>query len=572
MKPDRQRETQSGVDPDERRAIGWVVVCGVTQMAVLAVIFLIAGPFAYESEKAAPVVVVTALLIGVTVVSLLAVRLALAVRQSQRSLVWILVLFALGFRALMIAAPPILEIDYYRYLWDGRVANAGISPYRFSPAQVLEGTTSPDEDFQRVVALSAESESVHTILKRIHFKEYKTIYPPVSQTVFSWTIKLIPGQASVEAHVAWLRGVLVLFDIGTLLVLLALLVSTKTHPAWLAIYAWNPLVIKEIANSGHLDSVAVFFVTLTMLFVVRLIRRDEVESKQHRSMLLAVGAAVSLGLGVGSKLFPVVLFPAVLIAVSRRGWKTATLFGIVCIVVSTLAVWPMAVENPQVKRWVDSAGGSDVEADTKPTAGQSMEESGKEALAGFLSRWRMNDMVFGPIYYNVRPNVPRDVDRPWYVVVPEAMREGLIGAFGSGAESASATAFLVARSLTLAIFGLVYLFVLLRLRRADSVELLEQLFLLLALFLLLQPTVNPWYWTWVMPLVCFARNRGWLWVSGFLLIYYFRFWFQTLAGEFSLGGYSYSGAGLFDHGLVWVEFAGIVVALLWGRVKLRRER
>ena len=37
----------------------------------------------------------------------------------------------------------------------------------------------------------------------------------------------------------------------------------------LAFYVLNPLVLKEIANSAHLDSIAVFFVTLAVYLMCR---------------------------------------------------------------------------------------------------------------------------------------------------------------------------------------------------------------------------------------------------------------------------------------------------------------
>ena len=40
-------------------------------------------------------------------------------------------------RLLLLPSHPIQEIDLYRYIWDGEVSAAGVSPWEFSPAQVL---------------------------------------------------------------------------------------------------------------------------------------------------------------------------------------------------------------------------------------------------------------------------------------------------------------------------------------------------------------------------------------------------------------------------------------------------
>ena len=91
----------------------------------------------------------------------------------------------------------------------------------------------------------------------------------------------------------------------------------------------------------------------------------------------------------------------------------------------------------------------------------------------------------------------------------------------------------------------------------------ERLTWIAAVFLFLQPTVNPWYWVWIAPLACLSRNAGWLLVSGFLMTYYCRFCFMTIEGTYQFAGRAYSGDDLFNYGLAWIEFACIVVVLVW---------
>ena len=163
--------------------------------------------------------------------------------------------------------PPILEVDFYRYLWDGRVSASGVSPYAYSPAQVLAAeTANVDSDYRRVVSCSIASESNHTILSRVHFADYTTIYPPISQAVFAATMKWFPVDASVTAHVLWMKLVLVAFDLATMMLLVKLLLLQHRSLGWLIGYAWDPLVVKEIANSAHLDSIAVFLLTAAVYF------------------------------------------------------------------------------------------------------------------------------------------------------------------------------------------------------------------------------------------------------------------------------------------------------------------
>ena len=158
---------------------------------------------------------------------------------------FLIVCIAISLRAIGLFTTPILEIDYYRYIWDGKVAAEGVSPYSHSPARILKAELTSESSYQQVVALSTESESNFVILQRIHFADYRTIYPPVSQFVFSTAMKWFPHTASVQAHIVWIKAVMVLFDLLTMGVIFLLLKRLDFHQGWLIAYAWNPLVIKD---------------------------------------------------------------------------------------------------------------------------------------------------------------------------------------------------------------------------------------------------------------------------------------------------------------------------------------
>ena len=87
--------------------------------------------------------------------------------------------------------------------------------------------------------------------------------------------------------------------------------------------------------------------------------------------------------------------------------------------------------------------------------------------------------------------------------------------------------FSLARKITLGVFALMVLwFCLSVIRKPDLENWLSVVFLSVAWFWMLAPTQNPWYWLWALPLIPFARNRIWFFVSGFLMLYYLRFWFE----------------------------------------------
>ena len=52
--------------------------------------------------------------------------------DPRASVAWILVVAGL-LRVLMLPLPPTLSDDVLRYVWDGKVAAAGLNPYRLPP-------------------------------------------------------------------------------------------------------------------------------------------------------------------------------------------------------------------------------------------------------------------------------------------------------------------------------------------------------------------------------------------------------------------------------------------------------
>src|SRR5258708_38954831 len=97
---------------------------------------------------------------------------------------------------------------------------------------------------------------------------------------------------------AWFVG----FDLATLFLVLRLLRFTG-RPIGLSVsYAWCPLVIKEIANSGHLDALAFFLTTLAICLAVSALFRPVGGPARPWP---ATSASIRLALAFGAKLYPV---------------------------------------------------------------------------------------------------------------------------------------------------------------------------------------------------------------------------------------------------------------------------
>ena len=224
--------------------------------------------------------------------------------RASGSIVLIAIVFAVLFRLSIIFAPPYLSDDIYRYIWDGRVQAAGINPYRYVPA-APELVQLRDDD----------------IYPKVNRRDYAhTIYPPVAQLVFLLTTR-------ISETVVWMKLTMVLFDLVTIWAIAQLLHLLGRPRQLLLLYAWHPLVIWEFAGSGHLDAIFICFMALAFL------------AWQRKSNAVA---GFTLACATLSKLFPVVLLPALL---KQGRWKIVPVFVITIITgyLAYLSVGPRAV-------------------------------------------------------------------------------------------------------------------------------------------------------------------------------------------------------------------------------------
>lgn len=269
--------------------------------------------------------------------------------SSQGVLVWML---AVGFlmRASLLLSTPMLEDDYYRYLWDGAVVAQGMNPYTHAPSHILEAAREGSESVPLTLRqLAADSGD---IIRRINHPHLRTIYPPVAQAAFALAHQLGPWSL-----VGW-RLVLLGFDVVTLSLVIITLRRLNLPLYWLVIYWWNPLLVKETFNSGHMDIVALPFVLGALLLAV-----DQ----------QAVWAAGSLGLAVGAKIWPVVLLPVILRSVVRQPKRFIPALGL-------FGVLTLGMFIPVYAAGLDARSG----------------------LVAFGQSWEMNDALFMMILWVVQ--------------------------------------------------------------------------------------------------------------------------------------------------------------------------
>lgn len=320
---------------------------------------------------------------------------------------------ALVLRAAVLPLPPTLSDDIHRYVWDGRVAAAGIDPYAHPPiAQALAHLRDGE------------------VWPRINHPYLRTIYPPVAQAVFH-------GLARLGLGVQGFKVAAVAADLGAAWLLVLMLRRRGRPAAWATLYAWHPLVVVETASSGHMDPLA----WLTMLLALHL---ADAPSGRSRA-----GAAVALAASAGTKLLPAVLWPFL---ARRQPWAWV-------LVPAAL----LALAGPHAA----SAGAR---------MGESLETYGRI--------WQANAGAYALIEAAVESLGLAGAGPPW-----------------EQAEAARRIGRAVAVAAFLGALGVAWL------RRAGPVEAAA---VAVGAFVVLSPTVHPWYVAWCAVLLPLRPRASWL--------------------------------------------------------------
>ena len=254
------------------RRMAWLAAIGTALVALVVVGLAVLTRNLPGVDEGAGTAVFMASICAAGLLWLLAAALVRRGAKLPSQTIWIVLAVAVAMRGVTLAAPPLLSTDLYRYIWDGNVQLAGISPYRYVPA-------APELAFLRDDA----------VFPRINRAGYApTIYPPAAEMIFALAAAVTPG-------VTGMRLTMALFDaltVGALAWLLPLLGRDRPE---LLIYAWAPLPVWEFAGNAHVDAMAAGLLALAFLLAVR-------GRVCWTGVVLAVAAL--------TKFLPAVVFPA----------------------------------------------------------------------------------------------------------------------------------------------------------------------------------------------------------------------------------------------------------------------
>lgn len=219
-----------------------------------ALLFLSHG-FDIDTVWMDPILLFVTILFVSSVVYLLAVNYRFSAGNGRKTLFYIFVV-GLLIRGVMLFSNPVLEDDYFRYLWDGAVTANGFNPYTYSPEQVLNDDT-------HIAGLESLAERSGSIIGSINHPHLSTIYPPVIQVFFAVSYKLAPFN-----FYFW-KFFLLLFDLATFFLLLIILRNLKMPLVNVMIYWWNPLLVNVIFNAGHFEAIMFPFVLSALILAYR---------------------------------------------------------------------------------------------------------------------------------------------------------------------------------------------------------------------------------------------------------------------------------------------------------------
>jgi len=203
----------------------------------------------------------------------------------------------IALRVVLLFSIPSLSDDFYRFLWDGRLAAQGVHPFAHPPVFFMENPS-------KLVGIGPE------LFQKLNSPEYHTVYPPVCQAVFWFAAKLFPE--SISGGVFVLKLFLFACELGTL----AVLATVGKNLDAVVAYALNPLILLEITGNCHFEGAMLCF----LLGGIAALGRG-------RTGL----AALFWSLSTASKLVPLMFLPIVW---AHLGWRTGlrfmALFAVFC--------------------------------------------------------------------------------------------------------------------------------------------------------------------------------------------------------------------------------------------------
>jgi alpha-1,6-mannosyltransferase len=440
-----------------------LAVVGAALLVVAPIVVVGAGPRGVSTSPFA----MTALCI---LVVLACVGLAILLRRLP---LLAAVVIVIALRVPLVFLPPVLSDDVYRYVHEGRGGRIALDvPYRFAPAQI----SLPFDD---------------DISSRINHKDVPAAYPPVTQLL----LVVVTGIGdAIGAPLAALKAFLLALD--ALLIGLLFLYRHRFEDERTALtYGTHPLPLIALGLGPHLDGILALlivgaFVVSRVPFAGRAGPRTDAESHSRARMRdVATGFLV----GLAALVKPIALLA--LIGLPRRAFVALG----VLIGVAIPSIPYLVLGTPLL-----------------------------DGLLAYGSRWRASPILF-PLFEALFSSWDRtrvaaavymhlhiDGTSPGFLLEESERTIVKLGDVGPDAIRILVDGALFARLLSAAALVVVVALVV----RSRALSGPTRTAIALGAFLLLTPTLHPWYFLWVLPFGAALSSRTIVFASvGALALY-----------------------------------------------------
>jgi len=205
----------------------------------------------------------------------------LTFERSQLKFLWLVAIIA---HCLAFLSTPQLSDDYHRFYWDAKIADAGISPYAYTPTEYKN--------------LFPERVSVEEY-EVLNSPSYYSVYPPLLQGLYRAAHYFSSG--NVTSFVLWMRVLYLVFHFFILALLHSKLESKRK---WI-LYSLNPLLIIEGIGNLHAEVLVAGGIIIILL-------------NSQRKWNVILSSIIS----IGTKLSPLILYPPIYFNYHKKNnWK-----------------------------------------------------------------------------------------------------------------------------------------------------------------------------------------------------------------------------------------------------------
>jgi len=285
------------------------------------------------------IVATIALLIGTSVPYLVAVFLALRIKQQvPLATSLFIVTCAIIFRLTPWPIYPAFSGDVSRYRWEGKLQAAGGNPYQSRPADP-EWTSLRDSTYANIAG-----------------KDFKAGYGPLTELIEAAEYRIIARTVpDPDRQAFWFKLPAALLDLGISWAVCKLVLVRGLPVVHALVYLWSPLPVFEFWGSGHNDGLMLLALLVAVIAAIR-----------DRWMI----AFACLGIATAAKLWPAILLPLFVsraLMTARIGWRRLAANLAIFAGISLLSFLPYRsniIENLQF-------------------------------MSGFIGGWRNNDLLFG---------------------------------------------------------------------------------------------------------------------------------------------------------------------------------